>query len=105
MFRDAFARRRCLVPAPVYYEWRDDPDGKTPFGVARLDGDPVAFGGVWETWKSPDGETPQTFATITTEANRQLAGIQGRTGSGRPKATPVPFYVPHPRTSADLTGG
>ena len=69
---------RCLVPAPVYYEWRDDPDGKTPFGVARLDGDPVAFGGVWETWKSPDGETPQTFATITTEANRQLAGIQGR---------------------------
>ena len=78
MFRDAFARRRCLVPAPVYYEWRDDPDGKTPFGVARLDGDPVAFGGVWETWKSPDGETPQTFATITTEANRQLAGIQGR---------------------------
>jgi putative SOS response-associated peptidase YedK len=55
MFRDAFARRRCLVPAPVYYEWRDDPDGKTPFAVARVDGEPVAFGGVWETWKSPDG--------------------------------------------------
>jgi putative SOS response-associated peptidase YedK len=78
MFRDAFARRRCLVPAPAYYEWRDDPDGKTPFTVARVDGDPVAFGGVWETWKSPDGELLQTFATITTDANRQLNGIQDR---------------------------
>ena len=56
MFREAFAKRRCLVPAPAYYEWRDDPDGKTPFAVARVDGDPVAFGGIWETWKSPDGE-------------------------------------------------
>jgi putative SOS response-associated peptidase YedK len=78
MFKDAFARRRCLVPAPVYYEWRDDPDGKTPFAVSRNDGDPVAFGGIWERWKSPEGEELQTFATITTDANRQLAGIQDR---------------------------
>jgi putative SOS response-associated peptidase YedK len=42
MFKAAFAERRCLVPAPAYYEWRDDPDGKTPFAVARIDGDPVA---------------------------------------------------------------
>jgi putative SOS response-associated peptidase YedK len=46
MFREAFAKRRCLVPAPVYYEWRDDPEGKTPFAVARVDGDPVAFAGI-----------------------------------------------------------
>jgi putative SOS response-associated peptidase YedK len=78
IFRAAFAQRRCLVPAPAYYEWRDDPDGKTPFAVARVDGDPVAFGGVWEMWKSPDGELVQTFATITTEANVLLAGIQDR---------------------------
>ena len=65
-------------PAPAYYEWRDDPDGKTPFAVARIDGEPVVFGGIWERWKSPDGEILQTFATITTDANRQLAGIQDR---------------------------
>jgi putative SOS response-associated peptidase YedK len=47
MFREAFAKRRCLVPAPIYYEWRDDPDGKTPFAVARIDGDPIVFGGIW----------------------------------------------------------
>lgn len=74
----AFAHRRCLVPAAAYYEWRDDPDGKTPFAVARKDGDPVAFAGIWEAWRSPEGEMLQTFATITTEANRQLSAIQDR---------------------------
>jgi putative SOS response-associated peptidase YedK len=78
MFKEAFARRRCLVPAPAYYEWRSDPDGKTPFAVARIDGEPVAFGGIWERWKSPEGEELRTFATITTEANRQLSEIQDR---------------------------
>ena len=78
MFRAAFAERRCLVPPPVYYEWRDDPEGKTPFAVARIDGDPVAFAGIWETWKSPEGERVRTFATITTDANSLLAGY--RTG-------------------------
>ena len=78
MFKAAFARRRCLVPAAAYYEWRDDPEGKVPFAVARLDGDPVAFGGIWEAWTSPDGETLRTFATMTTDANRQLSTIQLR---------------------------
>ena len=76
--QSGLAERRCLVPAPAYYEWRDDPDGKTPFAVARADGDPVAFGGIWQRWKSPEGEILHTFATITTDANRQLAGIQDR---------------------------
>jgi putative SOS response-associated peptidase YedK len=78
MFREAFANRRCLVPAPVYYEWQDDPEGKTPFAVARVDGDPVAFAGIWEHWKSPDGEILRTFATITTTANRLVGQIQDR---------------------------
>jgi putative SOS response-associated peptidase YedK len=73
MFKEAFARRRCLVPAAAYYEWRHDPTGKTPFAIARADGEPVAFGGVWEEWRSPDGETLRTFATMTTEANPEPA--------------------------------
>ena len=78
MFKAAFAKRRCLVPAAAYYEWRDDPEGKTPFAVARLDGDPVVFGGIWEHWQSADGDELNTFATITTEANYQLSMIQPR---------------------------
>ena len=71
---EAFAKRPCC-PGPNYYEWRDDPEGKTPFAVARVDGEPVALAGIWETWKSPDGERLQTFATITTDANSLLAPI------------------------------
>jgi hypothetical protein len=48
LFKEAFARRRCLVPAGAYYEWRHDPSGKTPFAIARRDGEPVALGGMWE---------------------------------------------------------
>ena len=77
-FKEAFARRRCLVPAAAYYEWRHDPSGKTPFAIARNDGEPVALGGMWEVWRSPGGETLRTFATLTTEANPTLALIQDR---------------------------
>jgi putative SOS response-associated peptidase YedK len=78
LFKEAFARRRCLVPAAAYYEWRHDPSGKTPFAIARTDGEPVALGGMWEEWQSPEGETLRTFATLTTNANPPLALIQER---------------------------
>jgi putative SOS response-associated peptidase YedK len=78
MFKAAFASRRCFVPAPVYYEWREDPEVKAPFAVARTDGDPVTFAGIWETWHSPEGETLRTFSTITTDADHLLSSIQDR---------------------------
>jgi len=77
LFKEAFARRRCLVPAAAYYEWRHDPTGKTPFAIARKDGEPVALGGMWEEWRS-DGETLRTFATLTTDASPPLSLIQDR---------------------------
>ncbi len=54
------------------------PEGKTPFAIPRVDGDPVAFAGFREEWPSPEGEALTTFSTITTDANRQLSGIQPR---------------------------
>jgi len=77
LFKEAFARRRCLVPAAAYYEWRHAPSGKTPFAIARSDGEPVALGGMWEVWRS-GGETLQSFATLTIEADPILAHIQDR---------------------------
>jgi putative SOS response-associated peptidase YedK len=78
MFKAAFTARRCLVPAAAYYEWRDDPEGKTPFAVTRVDGDPVVLAGIWEEWRSPEGESLQTFSTITSDANHRLSAIQPR---------------------------
>lgn len=43
MFRAAFARRRCIVPATAFYEWKAHQDGKQPFAIARTDGEPLAF--------------------------------------------------------------
>jgi putative SOS response-associated peptidase YedK len=83
MFRAAFAQRRCLVPAPAYYEWRDDPDGKTPFAVACVDGDPVAFGGIWEMWKSPASSCrpsqPSRRTPTPRFASRKVFDIAGHT--------------------------
>ncbi|MBV8915813.1 MAG: SOS response-associated peptidase, partial [Acetobacteraceae bacterium] len=75
MFRAAFAKRRCLVPAAAFYEWRTAASGKEPFAIARADGEPLAFAGIWEGWRSPDGEVLRTFAILTTTANRELSGI------------------------------
>ena len=48
MFKDALARRRCLVPADAFYEWKVVEGGKQPYASARQDGQPMAFAGLWE---------------------------------------------------------
>jgi putative SOS response-associated peptidase YedK len=78
MFRGAFARRRCLVPAAAFYEWQAGTGGKTPYAIARADGDPLAFAGIWEGWRSEDGDILRTFAIVTTTANAQMAVLHER---------------------------
>ncbi len=78
MFRAAFAKRRCLVPAAAFYEWRADPGGKTPFAIARADGDPMAFAGIWEGWRSPEGDILRSFAIVTTSANARMRALHER---------------------------
>ncbi len=78
MFRDSLASRRCLVPADAFYEWRAMPDGKQPYAIARQDGAPLAFAGLWEGWRSPDGEVLRTFAILTTAANGVMSSLHER---------------------------
>ncbi len=79
MFRDAFARRRALVPASAFYEWRKAGNGdRHPFAIARADGLPMAFAGIWEGWRGQDGEVLRSFAILTTRANADLAGLHDR---------------------------
>ncbi len=78
MWRDAFARRRCLVPADAFYEWHAAPDGKQPYAVARQDGEPMALAGLRDGWRSPDGEVIRSFAIIVTSANATMAPIHDR---------------------------
>ena len=78
MFRAALAARRCLVPADAFYEWRAQADGKQPYAIARQDGQPLAFAGLWEGWRSPDGETLRSFAILTTAANATMRQLHER---------------------------
>jgi putative SOS response-associated peptidase YedK len=72
MFRDAMARRRCLVPADVFYEWQATEQGKLPFAIARADSQPMVFAGLWEGWRGADGSVMRTFTIVTTNANTVL---------------------------------
>lgn len=78
-FRLAFARRRCLVPANGFYEWRKGPDGKTPM-LIHLEGQELfAFAGIWEAWWGPDGdELLETAAIVTRPAFPNIAQIHER---------------------------
>jgi putative SOS response-associated peptidase YedK len=78
MFRDALVRRRCLVPADVFYEWQATDDGKQPFAIARTDGQPMVFAGLWEGWRGTDGTVMRTFTIMTTSANATLRPLHER---------------------------
>ncbi|CAH2601446.1 Abasic site processing protein [Rhodovastum atsumiense] len=78
MFRDAFVRRRCLVPIDAFYEWQAAGRAKIPHAVAREDGQPMALAGLWEGWRGQDGEVLRTFTVLTTAANETLRPLHER---------------------------
>lgn len=77
-FSAAMKRRRCLVPADGFYEWKAIGGAKQPHYVRAKSDTPLAFAGLWETWTGPNGEELDTAAIVTTDANRTLAPIHPR---------------------------
>lgn len=77
-FRNAIRRRRCLVPADGYYEWRAGGPRKQPYFIHPHDGGPIGFAAVWETWTGPNGEELDTVAIVTTQATGGLAELHDR---------------------------
>jgi putative SOS response-associated peptidase YedK len=80
-FRSAFARRRCLLPADGWYEWRKPAVGrnKQPYHIALVSGEPFAFAGLWEEWTPRGGgEALRTCTIITTEAAPAIRPIHDR---------------------------
>jgi len=77
-FRAAFKYRRCLIPASGFYEWKTVQEVKHPWYMSYKSGDPMAFAGIWEAWKSAEGETIQTCCIITTSPNTLMEKIHDR---------------------------
>ena len=77
-FRAAFKRRRCLVLADGFYEWRKENERKIPTYIYARNGGPMAFAGLWETWKSPEDQVVQSCTIITTAANSFIQPLHNR---------------------------
>jgi putative SOS response-associated peptidase YedK len=77
-FRSAFKRRRCLVPANGFYEWRTEKGARQPYLVQHGDKELIAFAAIWETALDPDGGEVDTSAIITTAAGADIAPLHNR---------------------------
>lgn len=78
-YREAFRRRRCIVFADGFYEWRKEHDGKTPYFISLESGEPFAIAGLWESWTDRQtGESLQTATLLTMEANQFMAELHDR---------------------------
>lgn len=77
-FRAAFRRRRCLIPASGFYEWKTVGKAKQPYYISLKSGAPLAMGGLWESWKASDGTLLRSACIITTGPNEVMAPIHER---------------------------
>src|SRR6188508_115128 len=77
-FKNAIKRRRCLIPADGFYEWKLGAPPKQPYFIHAKSGEVLAFAGLWETWTGPNGEEVDTAAIITTGANETLSPLHHR---------------------------
>jgi putative SOS response-associated peptidase YedK len=116
-FKDALAKRRCLVPADGFFEWADavakSGRPKIPFWIHPSPRHPIAFAGIWERWKSPDQIWVISFSILTTAANQLVAPLHDRMPVVLPRAAYDRWLDPaaiDPHAFADLlvpapTGG
>jgi putative SOS response-associated peptidase YedK len=93
-FKNAYAKRRCLILADGFFEWHCAASGsKIPYYFKLKSGKPFAFAGLWESWRSPDGDELRTCTIITTTANALVAQHHERMPVILPLAAHVPWLT------------
>jgi putative SOS response-associated peptidase YedK len=110
-YREAMKRRRCLVPADFFLEWKKlDAKTKQPYAIAMKDAELFAFAGLWDSWKDQEtGKTLETYTVITTDPNELMEPIHNRMPvilhrqdydrwlePGEPSHLPVDLLRPYP---------
>jgi putative SOS response-associated peptidase YedK len=79
MFRDAFKKSRCLMPASGYYEWRTTPEGKQPYYFTRRDGQVMTIAGLWSDWTDrATGEALKSCTMLIAAPNKFVAEVHDR---------------------------
>lgn len=77
-YKQALAKRRCVIPADGFYEWKKAKGGSQPYYFRRPDGELFAFAGLWEHWRGEDGTELETCTIITVEANDLMSKVHDR---------------------------
>jgi putative SOS response-associated peptidase YedK len=78
-FRDAFQRKRCLVPVECFYEWQREGDVRQPYSIGRTDGRPLVLAGLWDGWRDPATDAVRrTFTIVTSASSEAMAAIHNR---------------------------
>jgi len=77
-FRQAIKYRRCLVIASGFYEWRMEGKQKIPLYVHLKDGSPMAFAGLWDSWKPPENGFVESCTILTTSSNKLIEPLHDR---------------------------
>ncbi len=83
-FREAFKKRKLLIPASGFFEWKKEEGAKQPYYICRKDGQPFSLAGLWERWEKADIPL-ETCTILTTEPNELVAPIHNR----------MPVIIPH----------
>ena len=78
-FRNAYKKKRCLIIADSFYEWKKTPERKIPMRIKLKNHAPFGMAGLWESWKSPEGISIYSCSVITTVPNELMASIHDRT--------------------------
>jgi putative SOS response-associated peptidase YedK len=77
-FREAFRKRRCLIPADGFYEWKQEDGRGRPYWIHRPDEEPFTFAGLWESWKDDNDRIVESCTIVSTVANQLIAPIHHR---------------------------
>jgi len=101
-FREAFKRRRCLIPADGFYEWTGQKGNKQAVRFSLASGGPFAFAGLYESWRPPSGEPIRTCTIVTTAPNALIAPIHDRMPVILPRSAEAPWLDPAVRDPAAL---
>ena len=103
LFRDAFRRRRCLVPVDGFYEWRRDGSARQPLRIHDPAGEPLALAGLWTGRQDTGtGEWRRTFTIVTTRPNAFMAGIHDRMPVVVPRDAWATWLDPLPHEPGEL---
>jgi putative SOS response-associated peptidase YedK len=77
-FRSSFKKRRCLIPADGFYEWKRDGTSRTPYYIHLKDQRPFAMAGLWEQWIGPEQEILESCTILTTSPNQLMERLHDR---------------------------